>query len=383
MAGEGLGVKEQNLNLVKQAFKEFYFKHADHIETPLRIEEREFGYMQFNNGMIRHLSFKDRGELNAHLLKDIPSDVYCSCAYYSNPTAPIQEKIFEGADLIFDIDADELPLTCHKEHEAWICNDCKNVMTIKQNCSKCNSMKVEKTSLACDNCIDAGKREVKKLINLLKEDLGVQENEIKVYFSGNHGFHLHIYSAELESLGSPSRVDIADYVMGNSLIPDSFGIRKNTQVAKDVISKFPNTNDFGWRGRISSKLMKDDKEKPRIVKRILKNGYMQFKEELNQIAREMGAHVDPKVTMDIHRVFRLQGTLNSKSGLAKAPCSDIDIFDPFTNACVLTDDEVSVHVRYSPKFRLRENPFGPFKDQVVKLPTYAAVYLICKGLADI
>ncbi|MGH9909400.1 MAG: DNA primase small subunit domain-containing protein, partial [Nitrososphaerales archaeon] len=71
-------MKEQSLNLVKQAFKEFYFKHAGHIETPLRIEEREFGYMQFNNGMIRHLSFKDRGELNAHLLKDIPSDVYCS-----------------------------------------------------------------------------------------------------------------------------------------------------------------------------------------------------------------------------------------------------------------------------------------------------------------
>ena len=121
-------MKEQSLDLVKRSFKEFYFKHADHVETPLRIAEREFGYMQFNNGMVRHLSFKDTGELHAHLIKQIPSDVYSSCAYYVNPTAPMQEKILKGADLIFDIDADDLELTCAKEHEAWVCNNCNNVM---------------------------------------------------------------------------------------------------------------------------------------------------------------------------------------------------------------------------------------------------------------
>lgn len=376
-------MKEQSLNLVKQAFRGFYFKHADYVETPLRIEEREFGYMQFNDGMIRHLSFKDRGELNALLLKDIPSDVYCSCAYYANPTAPIQEKIFKGADLIFDIDADELALPCMKSHEAWICNDCRNIMTIKQNCDKCNSIRVEKISLACDNCIDAGKKEVKKLVWLLQEDLGIQQNEIKIYFSGNHGFHLHIYSKEFEVLDSPGRADIADYVMGNHLMPEAFGIRKNIQSVKDVIPKFPTTNDLGWRGRVAKKLMKNDEEKSRTVKNILKKGYAQFREDLTRIAREMGAYVDPKVTMDIHRVFRLQGTLNSKSGLAKAICKDLDDFDPFVHACVLSDEEIDVYVRYSPKFRLKENSFGPFKDQIVKMPTYAAVYLICKGLADI
>jgi DNA primase small subunit len=375
-------MKEQSLKLVKQSFKEFYFKNANYVETPTRIEEREFGYAQFGNGMVRHLSFKDQGELHAYLLKHIPSDVYCSCAYYTNPTVPMQEKIFKGADLIFDIDADEMALTCAKEHEAWICNDCKNVMGTKQECNRCNSIKVEKTSLACENCIDAGKKEVKKLIKLLQDDLGILENEIKIYFSGNHGFHLHIYNTAFEPLDSPGRADIADYVMGNNIIPESFGVRKNVQSPKDVISKFPNPDDYGWRGRISRELMQDEKVKPRVIQKILKSGYSQFRAELNSIAREMGAHIDPKVTMDIHRVFRLQGTLNSKSGLAKAPCDDIDNFDPFTSACVLADEEVEVHVRYSPKFRLKENFFGPFDDQKVKLPIYAATYLICKGLAD-
>lgn len=376
-------MNEQSLNLVKRSFKEFYFKHTNCVETPNRIEEREFGYMQFNGGMIRHLSFKNNGELSAHFLKHIPSDVYYSCAYYINPTAPMQEKIFKGADLIFDIDIDELALICAKDHEMWICNHCKNVMREKQECGKCNSMKVEKISLTCDNCIDAGKGELKKLIKFLQEDLGIQENEMKIYFSGNQGFHLHIYNAELESLDPHSRADIADYVMGNNILPDSFGVRKNSHLVKDVISKFPNIDDFGWRGRISRQLMKDDKAKPRTVQKILKAGYLRFKTELDDIAREIGAHIDPKVTMDIHRVFRMQGTLNSKSGLMKAPCNAIDTFDPLTNACVLTDEEVLVNVRYSPKFRLKERFFGPFNDQKVKLPTYAAVYLICKGLAEV
>lgn len=376
-------MKEQSLNLLKQAFKEFYFKHGDYIETPARIEEREFGYMQFNNGMIRHLSFKTKGELHALLLKEIPSDVYCSCAYYLNPTLPMQEKVFKGADLIFDIDADELGLTCVKEHEVWICNECKNVMPKKQNCSKCNSTKVEQTSLPCDNCINAGKAEAKKLISILKEDLGIQEQEIKIYFSGNQGFHLHIYNKELEPLDSPSRADIADYVTGNNLLPESFGIRKDVRSSyKDVFTKFPSRGDFGWRGRISSRLMNDEKAKPKVIKSVLKNGYVQFKTELSNIAKEIGARIDPKVTMDVHRVFRLQGTLNSKTGLAKAPSNDLDNFDPFRDACILGDEEVNVHVRHSPKFKLKENSFGPFKEQDVKLPMYAAVYLICKGVAD-
>jgi DNA primase small subunit len=375
-------MKEQSLNLLKRAFKEFYFKN-NNIEAPARIEEREFGYMQFNGGMVRHLAFKSMNEFQVLLLKEIPSDVYCSCAYYASPTSPMQEKGFRGADLIFDIDTKELNLACVKEHEVWLCNDCKNVMKEKQNCTKCKSTKVEQTSLPCDNCVNSGKTEVKKLASILKEDLGVVEQEIKVYFSGNNGFHLHVYSKDLEELDSPSRADIADYVIGNNLLPESFGVRKNVNNStNDVINRFPSATDFGWRGRIAGKLIKNEKARPRVVRTIVKDGYAQFRTELNLIAKEVGARIDPKVTMDVHRVFRLQGSLNSKSGLAKASCNDIDNFDPFTTACVLGDEETSVHVIYAPKFKLRENVYGPFKDNDVKLPTFAAVYLICKGLAD-
>jgi DNA primase small subunit len=377
-------VKEQSLHLLKQAFREYYFKNHASVEAPARMEEREFGYMQFANGMVRHLAFKNMNELQALLLREVPSDVYCSCAYYAAPMFPMQEKGFKGADLIFDIDVKELNLPCEREHEAWICNDCSSVMGEKSNCSSCNSAKVEHVSLPCDNCMSAGKREVNKLADLLKEDLGVSENEIRIYFSGNNGFHIHVYNNSIEPLDGASRSDIADYVSGNSLLAESFGVKKsmNAKGLNEIANKFPSHADHGWRGRVSRAMIRDEKEKGKVLRNLLKQGYTQFKIELERTARELGARIDPKVTMDVHRIFRMQGTLNSKSGLAKAFCGDIESFDPLADACLLNDELTDVHVRFSPKFRLKGNYYGPYKDQRLKLPAYAAVYLICKGLAD-
>ena len=84
---------EKGTALVRSAFREFYFKYSKIIEVPERIEKREFGYRQFGSGaMLRHLAFRNIGELLATLIKDVPSDVYCSNAYYRFPTYNMQEK---------------------------------------------------------------------------------------------------------------------------------------------------------------------------------------------------------------------------------------------------------------------------------------------------
>jgi DNA primase small subunit len=100
------------------------------------------------------------------------------------------------------------------------------------------------------------------------------------------------------------------------------------------------------------------------------------------LAKDMGVKIDPHVTIDVHRVFRLPGTLNSKSGLTKIRCSDIESFDPFYDACLLSDKEVEIEINTSVKFKLRGQNFKE-KKQTSRLPLYAAVYLICKGLARV
>ena len=97
------------------------------IKVPERTSEREFGYQKFNSGMTRHISVKDDKELHFLLMQNVPSDVYCSNAYYSFPNLPMNEKDWKEADLIFDIDAKDLNLNVEKDHMLSICNECSEI----------------------------------------------------------------------------------------------------------------------------------------------------------------------------------------------------------------------------------------------------------------
>ena len=67
--------------------------------------------------MTRHISIKDDKELHLMLMQNIPSDVYCSNAYYTYfQILPMNEKDWKEADLIFDIDAKDLNLPCREGH---------------------------------------------------------------------------------------------------------------------------------------------------------------------------------------------------------------------------------------------------------------------------
>src|SRR5919109_2750095 len=116
----------KTISVIKRTFREYYFKKSNTIEEPSKMEQREFGYMQFGSaGMVRHLSFKSMKELDAMLVKEAPSDVYCSNAYYRFPTQqPMQEKQWLGADLIFDIDGKDLSMPCIPSHSYSICIEC-------------------------------------------------------------------------------------------------------------------------------------------------------------------------------------------------------------------------------------------------------------------
>jgi DNA primase small subunit len=147
--------------------------------------------------------------------------------------------------------------------------------------------------------------------------------------------------------------------------------------------KFPKSGlAYGWRSRVADKLKIDSSSLIRL-KHIVeqKGGYTPFKVDLDRMARDMGVRIDPQVTTDVHRVFRMPGTLNSKSGLAKIKCSDLDSFDPFVDACLLGDSKVSVRVKTPIKLKIKNKPFNISKE-LAELPAYAAVYLICKRLAE-
>jgi DNA primase large subunit len=87
---------------------------------------REYALLHFGDQkMIRHLSFGGVSELKRSLVEGVPANVYYSSAYYRNPQADdMNAKGWEGADLIFDIDADHIRTDCKDEHDTWACLDC-------------------------------------------------------------------------------------------------------------------------------------------------------------------------------------------------------------------------------------------------------------------
>lgn len=370
---------DKNTPFVEEAFKEYYFKNFAMIHVPSRTSEREFGYQKFNLGMTRHQSIKNDKELHLLLMTQVPSDVYCSNAYYSFPNLPMSEKDWKEADLIFDIDAKDLHLDCRQNHTCFKCTSCKNITEKQLPCCTCGSDKFEIISVACQNCISESKKETEKLIEILIEDLGVPKKEIQIYFSGNEGFHIHIENSTYQTLDSRERVDLADYIMMNQIMPETIGINKQN------ISKMslPDTKERGWRGRIAKVLFNSKTKRQKIVQEITSGGYVAFQSRLEDMRHTLGVRIDPKVTMDVHRIFRLGGSINSKSGLAKVLCRDLKNFDPFSDACLLGDEKVDVLANFPLSFKLRNKKYGPYVNEKVSVPKYAAVYMMCKGLADI
>ena len=368
---------EKDLNLLEESFKKYYFDHFDLIHVPEKPSQREFGYQKFNFGMTRHLSVKDDKELHLMLITNVPSDVYCSNAYYSFPNLPMREKDWQQADLIFDIDAKDLKLDCRKDHCFIKCNSCETISKDHPACPHCNSSKIDSKSVTCKNCISEAKNEVKKLISILTDDLGISKNNIQVFFSGNEGFHVYAYNSQFQQLGSRERAELVDYIMFKGSIPETFGFKR----FKPERSSFPELTESGWRGRLSKQLFGSKTKRSKIITEVISDGYTNFQNRLQDMTRMIGVKIDPNVTMDIHRIFRLPGSLNSKSGLGKILCTDLEKFNPFSEACLIDDNLIEVKANCPVQFELKNRKFGPYREETVSIPKYAAVYMICKGLA--
>ena len=345
------------------------------------IEKREFGYRKFDSLVVRHLSFKNVGELVAELMRNVPLDVYYSNAYYGLPSNPIDEKQWEGADLIFDIDIKDLDLPCTHEHTYYICNVCGYVNSERTLCVNCNKGKTYDVSIPCKRCFISIKKEAAKLLDFIYCDLGIKEKFVEIFFSGNAGFHFHINDPSIRILDSNARANVTDYILGNGFMCESIGVRK---YRNGFVIKLPKSGIMtGWRKKIASNLGINQKSELKL-KNIVEasGGYEGFRNELNKMTRKNGVPIDGPVTNDIHRVFRLPGSINGKSGLTKAKCDDLESFNPGNDACMLSDSEVYVNLKTKLKINLKNNTFR-LDDALEKVPSYVAAYLICKGLASI
>ncbi|MGD0028836.1 MAG: DNA primase small subunit PriS [Candidatus Bathyarchaeia archaeon] len=406
-----------SLTFVKDKFAQYYQENHCCITVPASMEKREFGFALFEGQMLRHNCFREGEELKAFLRTHVPSDAYFSCAYYESPEADMDKKGWLGADLIFDIDADHIATPCGKIHDTWSCGTCgfDGKGLVPEKCPICGGQKFDAKAWPCEACLKSAGDETAKLVDMLLDDFGFSEKDVRVFYSGHRGYHVHVEDEAIRTLDVTARKEIVDYVCALGLDTGFIGPDRKG-LSKANIPNAPHLDDPGWRGRIAKcmydLIKKSQREdytklglKSNLADTIVRNretilkswsdvgpyramkgvGYETWRRITDHCQDFLSAKVDTVVTTDIHRLIRLTGALHGKTGLKKMelPKSNIENFDPFKEAVAFKKGNACVHVSEAPKFSLGGEAFGPYKNQKVELPTAAAILLICKKRAEV
>ena len=404
-------------NYLKQKFFEYYKSNINRVKSPSYIEKREFGFILFKDRiMVRHRSFRDINELKKFIETTVPADAYYSTAYYLNPEESMDKKIWEGADLCFDIDADHLKTPCKNDHDEWKCASCgfEGRGESPKNCPNCNEEKIEEKVWFCEVCLEKAKDEVKKLIEVLEDDFGIPNKSLYVYFSGHRGYHIHVKAEDIIKLKDYERKEIVDYLIGNGIDIKLFMLELKNIEFNEIDKLIKNRISIGWRKKIingiynsilnleKSELIKMGLINDEVIKELieeknkLKNSsakrifkvYFKLKEKareyiLNKVIDSSSVKIDTVVTTDIHRLIRLPETLNSKTGfrVMEISINDLDSFNPFNDALAFVNENEKVYIKDAPKFKLKGETYGPFHEETKTLPIEAAMLLICKKRA--
>ncbi|HUY00858.1 MAG TPA: DNA primase small subunit domain-containing protein [Candidatus Deferrimicrobium sp.] len=395
-----------------QMFKNYYSSHFNERYCPTDIEFREFGFVYWDaNKFMRHLGFLNFKDLSNHVSSNIPKHVYCSATRYESPDAPnMKLKSYINCDLIFDLDIDHFPTPCKEDHDKWTCKQCGTTGrgSAPKICPSkgCDSKSFEEFSWECEKCMEIAKSEIITIIEeFLSKDFGLNpHNELYIVFSGRRGYHIHVENEFIRELDTNARREIVDYIMGHGLVPKYLGFDP-----KSSEQKKPNILDLGWRGRMPRfvlRLLEEsmpdelkklligidvDSAKQELISQLKSNnppwsfakiGEKTWSNLIQTAVNKYGGKLDQPVTIDIHRLIRLPGSLHGATGflVKKLSFNELEKFDPFSHAWVFQGTR-KILIKETPQFRIGNDIFGPFQNETIELPTSAAVYLMSKGLA--
>jgi len=366
-------VDELTKAYLSKKFKEYYSKA--NLTPPPDFEKREWAFVPFETlpdfFMQRHLSFESLEHLKAYILSSPPAHVFYSSACYLKPKEPMEKKGWLYADLIFDIDADHLPL-------------------------KDKSM---------ETALKVAKKEIIRLSEILQRDFGISEKDMKIVFSGGRGYHIHVYDRDFQLLGSPERREIVDYLSINS--PTNGKSLQMARVRKCVLAFFRNKEkegkftEFlkrsGIRSERTKKDLKDLISNKQLGRKFIRGEYdlrkiSKGKRFQNMISRILDVctskhsiHIDAPVTADVKRLIRFPGSIHGKSGLKtmEIDLNSIEEFDPFADAIAFGDEKVKLTI--SPekdvKIQMRGEKFRFKAGERVTAPEFVAIHLLCRGVA--
>lgn len=178
-----------------------YYQHAP-LWSPPRIKTREWMFIPFGGAPpLRHKSFSSVAQVQSFLSQRAMHSCFYSTAYWRRPyELKMAEKLWQGADLIFDLDGDHLPGVTDR--------DFPGMLAVIQD---------QAWSLWND---------------FLEPEFGFKEDHLQVTFSGHRGFHLHYRDPALFHLDSEARRELVSHIRGEGVDVQGGLARYHDQQAK-------------------------------------------------------------------------------------------------------------------------------------------------------
>jgi DNA primase small subunit len=371
-----------------------YYRRSD-ASLPPAAERREWGYIPWSPGgttMVRHKSVLDLGDVGEFLARERPRHVYFSAGRYRDPGAgTMGEKGWQASDLVFDLDADHLP-------------------------------GVDPDADSYAEMLEACKAELRRLLDLLEEDLGF--GDTRVVFSGGRGYHVHVRDPGVRELGRDARREIVEYVRGADI---AFEDLLSTEPVAGLGLKNPTEKRTldptgGWSRRVHERIVAFVDEllaveeadalarlrefegigegRAEAILAAAENNYDEIeggnvdvhpaflglaRNLLDRTVEAESAAIDEPVTTDINRLIRFPGSLHGGTGLCVTPIDREDLaeFDPLADAVPeqFVGHDVRIRGDGGPPVELGGERFR-MADDVMTVPEYAAVFLMARGRAE-
>lgn len=360
---------------MRNIIRNYYRKRP--LQPPLEIHKREIALESLEDGVyLRHLSFAYMDRLYDYILNNkTPLHLYYSSALYENPSAqPMEAKGWIGSELIFDIDADKYQ-GCSESY--YICVKDNQVFNAKPDSCESGGKPLE-IPLVSWNCIKRALQDAVKLRDILMTDLGFKD--VKIFFSGNRGFHVRVSDEAVLALNSEERRLIADYVSCENL--DQGRVFPTQKFKREERVVFSNV-EYGLRRRV-----KDEAGKAGILRKDRLRNEEVFTisvDELLQILPSVCVTIDKVVTMDLSRLSRFVGSLNCKSGLKVVEVTDVSKFMDYTYKDLSPfKGKISITPLVDfPGLPIYGNRIDLRRGVKVELDAEDALYVVLKGLAHI
>ena len=205
---------------------------------------REWMFIPFGNAPpLRHKSFRSEDELRQFLTDRAMHSCFYSTAYWQKPhELKMDNKIWQGADLIFDLDGDHLPGVTDRDFPGML---------------------------------DVIQDQAYALWNdFLEPEFGFCEDFLQVTFSGHRGFHLHYRDPALFHLDSEARRELVSHIRGEGVD------------VQGGLTRYNDAKANGWTKRIRTQI-------PTLIEKLVL--IAERNDEANRIMKDL--HLSLKETL--------------------------------------------------------------------------------------